>query len=100
MKLLGEFKECPYCLVDERLMNGICQTQKDLGNMNEAVVGATHVDVYCNVDPTKPVISGGRVPAARVFRDICSKCGREYTVRIEVGFLTTPTRPGGPTTFT
>ena len=100
MKLLKEIKRCPYCFRDKRLMNGICQAQKDLGNMDKAVVGATHVDVYCNIDPTKPVISGGRMAAARVFRDICGNCGREYVVRIEVGYLTTPTRPGSPATFT
>lgn len=99
MKVIAEFKECPDCKVDARLMNTIVQEEMVKGNMSKDVVSWTIAAIYCNVDPRRPPIAGGRVPGARVFKDICTKCGREYTVRIETGYVTLPSRPGVLPTF-
>lgn len=99
MEVIAEFNKCPGCKVDARLMNTIIQEEVVKGNMSEGVVGCTQVEVFCNVDPRKPFIAGGRLPGARVFWDVCTKCGRRFITRIERGHVTPPTRPGLPPTF-
>jgi len=99
MKLVAEFKECPDCKVDARLMNPIIQEEIAKGNMSKNVLSCASADITFVIDPSHPPISGGRVPGARVLRDICTKCGRTYTVRIESGYVTLPARAGLPVTF-
>lgn len=99
MRTIAEFCECPDCKVDARLMNSIVQEEVAKGNMGEGMAPCTSANIYCNIDPRRPPIAGGRVPGARVTRDICTRCGREYTVRIEIGHVTAPVRPGMPPAF-
>ncbi|GAI09501.1 unnamed protein product, partial [marine sediment metagenome] len=95
----AEFNECPDCKVDARLMNSIVQEEVAKGNMGKEAVACTDVRVFCNVDPSKPQLAGGRLPGAKVYRDMCTKCGREFTSRIERGYVTLPTTPGMPPVF-
>jgi hypothetical protein len=99
MKTISEFKECPDCKVDARLMNSIVQEEVLKGNMGEDTIAFTDAKIICNIDPRRPPIAGGRVPGARVIRDICTKCGREFTTKIERGYVTPPTTPGGVPIF-
>lgn len=99
MKTIATFDECPDCKVDKRLMNGIVQEEIAKGNMSKEALGCTVMQVYSNIDPMKIPIAGGRVPGARITKDICTKCGGEYTTRIETGHVTIPTRQGQPPTF-
>lgn len=99
MKTIAEFEKCPDCKIDARLMNSIVQEEIAKGNMSKDIVPCTHGDIYCNIDPRHLPLTGGRVPGARVLYDICTKCGRSYTVRIETGYVTTPVRQGMPPTF-
>lgn len=99
MEVLAEFKECPDCKVDARLMNSIAQMEIIKGNMGKDVVPNTQARIITNIDMRKPPLTGARVPSARVFFDICTKCGREYIFRIEKGHITLPARPGAPVVF-
>lgn len=94
MIVLAEFKECPDCKVDARLMNSIVQEEIAKGNIGADVVANTMTKMITNLDARKPPLVGGRVPSARVFYDICCKCGKEYAVRIEKGHVTMPSGPG------
>jgi len=100
MKVIAEFKECPDCKVDARLMDPIIQEEIAKGNMSKDVLSCASADITFIIDPKHPPITGGRVAGARVLRDICIKCGRTYTVRIDRGYVTLPTRAGMPVTFT
>lgn len=99
MKTIAEFDKCPDCGASARLMGPIIQEEVAKGNMSSDLAGYTQVSVYCNVDQRRPPIVGGRIPGARVFKDVCVNCGREYTVRIETGHVTLPTRRDMPPTF-
>lgn len=94
MELIAEFKECPHCKVDARLMDPIVREEIAKGNMGEDMTGSTMCKVFTNIDVRKPPLVGGRVLSARVFYDVCTKCGYEYPVRIEKGHVTMPSRPG------
>lgn len=99
MRVIAEFYKCPNCKADARLMGSIVQEEMAKGNMGEGVVGCTQINVYCNVDPRRPPIVGGRIPGARVFKDVCTNCGKEFTTRIESGHVTPSTIEGMPPTF-
>lgn len=99
MKVIAEFKECPDCKVDARLMNSIVQEEIAKGNMGVDTISFIDIRVVCNVDPKKPPIVGGRIPGARITRDMCTKCGKEFTTKIEIGYITPPTRPNMPPIF-
>ena len=99
MELIAEFKECPDCKVDARLMNSIVQEEIAKGNIEEGSPAATDGRVITNINILTPPLVGGRLAGARVFYDICTKCGTEYIVRIEKGHVTLPTRPGMLPTF-
>ncbi|GAI77155.1 unnamed protein product, partial [marine sediment metagenome] len=62
--------------------------------VGEDVVPNTATKVVTNLDARKPPLVGGRVASARVFYDICTKCGKEQPVRLEKGYVTIPSRPG------
>lgn len=94
MEIIAEIKECPDCKVDARLMNIIAQEAIKLGNFGEDIVPNTAAKIITNIDPRKPPLVGGRVISARVYYDICCKCGRERIWRIEKGYVTIPARPG------
>lgn len=99
MKTIATFNKCPDCKVDKRLMNTIVQEEIAKGNMSKEAFGCTMMNVYSNIDPMRPPIAGGRVPGARVTRDICTGCGREYTTKIETGHITIPTHQNQPPSF-
>jgi len=100
MKVLAEFKVCRDCKSSKRLMDSIVQKEIELGNMSKMAFGFTQIAIYCNVDPTKQLISGGRMLGSRVFKDICLGCGKEYIFRIESGHVMTSSTPGVVPTFT
>lgn len=100
MKTVFEFKECPDCKVDARVMNIIIQEEVAKGNMSKDVVPCISVSLYSVIDPRRPPLIGARIPGARVLRDICTRCGREVTTKIEVGRVTVPLKPGDPIQFT
>jgi len=100
MEVVAEFVNCPKCEEDHRLMHGIVKDQIENDNMGEKAIGCTDIKVYCNIDPTHIPIVGGRVPGARVYFDMCTKCGKIYTVRIEKGHVSIPSTPGLPPEFT
>lgn len=99
MKIIAEFRECPDCKVDARLMHLIISEEISKGNMGDNTLACTAVKVVTNIDPRKPPISGARIPSARIFYDMCTKCGKEYTVRIEQGHVAIPLRPTDPVVF-
>lgn len=94
MEIIAEFKECPDCKVDARLMNFIVQKEIEKGNIGKDLMPNTQAKIFTNIDARKPPLAGGRVPSGRVYYDICMKCGREYIWRIEKGHMTIPARPG------
>lgn len=99
MEIIAEFKECPYCKVDARLMQSIVDAEIARGNASEGMIGHTKSHIYTNIDTTKEHLVGGRLPSARVYWDICMECGRELPVRIEKGYVTPPARIGDPVVF-
>lgn len=99
MEILATFNECSDCKVDARLMNSIVQEEISKGNMGSDVVPNTQARIITNIDMRKPPLIGGRIPSARVYYDICCRCGKEYVVRIERGHITMPSGPGVPPVF-
>jgi len=99
MEVLKEYKNCVHCGSDNLLMRGILEEGKKLGSIKANVTPCSHLDVYCNVDPTVPIIQGGRILGARVFTDICLDCGGETPVRIEKGYVVTNADPRLPPRF-
>lgn len=100
MKIIAEFNECPDCKVDDRLVKTICEKEIELGNLSENFAPYSSANIYAPVDATrKPLLVGGRLLAARVLRDVCIKCGKEFTTRIEMGHVTPSADPRLPPTF-
>ncbi len=99
MEVVLDLKECPNCLVDAWLMKSIMRMEVVKGNVGEDVIPNTATKIVTNLDARKPPIIGGRVASARVYYDICTKCGKEQPVRLEKGFVTMPSRPGMPPEF-
>ena len=99
MEVIAEFKECPDCKVDAWLMKSIMRMEIIEGNVGEDVVPNTMTKLITNLDARKPPLLGGRVASARIYYDICTKCGKEQPVRIEKGHVTMPSRPGQPPVF-
>lgn len=99
VEVVAEFHECQDCKVDARLMQSIADGMIEKGNADVGSLGAVRTEIYSIVNPTKPPIAGARIPSARVSWDICTKCGRTFTVKIEKGHMTMPLAPGGQPTF-
>lgn len=99
MQVVSDFKECPDCKVDAWLMRSITQEQKANGSIGDDVVGNTFTKVVTNMDARKPPLVGARILSARVYYDICTKCGKEQPVRIEKGHVTLPASPNMPPVF-
>ena len=99
MEVLVEFKECPDCKVDARLMNSIVQEEITKGNMGEGTIPFSDMKMMYNLDPRKTILTGSRLPGARVTYDICTKCGKEFTTKIELGHVLPSSNPGVPPTF-
>jgi hypothetical protein len=99
MKVLKEFKECRHCRKSNWLMEGIAAEERAKGNFSSDVFGCIDAFISCNADLKKPPIVGGRLPAAKYYRDICLNCGRICITRIEVGHMTIPYGPGQPPVF-
>jgi hypothetical protein len=99
MKVVFERNVCPSCGVDARLMAQIVGEERKLNNVGEGTLACTQAKIITNIDPRKPPIAGGRIKSARVLYDICTKCGKEYVVRIEQGFITIPLSPQQQPTF-
>ena len=99
MEVLAEFKECPDCKVDAWLMKTIMQIEVAKGNIGDDVIPNSMTKLITNLDARKPPIVGGRVASARVYYDICIKCGAENPVRIEKGHITMPSGPGQSPVF-
>ena len=93
MEVVLDLKECPNCKVDAWLMKSIMRMEIIKGNVGEDVVPNSAMKIVTNLDTRKPPLLGGRVASARVYYDICTKCGREQPVRIERGHMTIPTGP-------
>ena len=91
--------DCPNFGEDHRLMSTIIAEEIKKGNVSEGAVAGTRAEMYNFIDAKKLPIIGGRIPGGRSYKDICTKCGREYTFRIERGHVTMPSRPGQLPTF-
>ncbi len=100
MDVILDLEACPHCgKEDYRIMGRIIDEQVRLGNMSEKAQGFVQSAMYSCVDPLKPPLAGSRIPAIRVFTDLCNKCGRAVNFMIEQGHGTLPLRPGGTATF-
>lgn len=85
MEVVAEFDECPLCHKKGRLMQGIMAPDVLSGNAKVDAMIASEVRIIVNIDPTKPPLIGARIPAGRVFYDICTGCGYERPYRLEKG---------------
>lgn len=100
MKEIVNISTCPHCgQEDACLMGRIAREQIVLGNMGEDVVGHTSASVYTMIDQRRPPLAGARIPAIRVFTDICKKCGRYFNFLVEEGHATLPLRTGDAPIF-
>ena len=99
MKVVATFAECPHCNVNNRLMNSVVQEEIAKGNMSKNSTPCTQIALFSNIDLARPPIAGGRVPGARIYKDICISCGTEFITRIETGYVTMPTVQGAMPTF-
>jgi len=93
MEVVAEFEECPDCKVDAWLMKSVMKPAITMGTVGDDVIPNSRTILISNLDARRPPIIGGRVASARVYYDICAKCGVERPVRIEKGYITMP-RPG------
>ncbi len=95
MKTVFEAKVCPHCKVEKPgIMGKIGRDQILLGNMGSDIVGHTSASVYTMIDVRRPPLAGARIPAIRVYADLCEKCGRYFNFLIEEGHATMPLRAG------
>lgn len=94
MEVVLDLEECPSCKVGSWLMKSIMRIEVVKGNIGEDVFPNTATKLVTNLDARKPPLIGGRVASARIYYDICTKCGREQPVRLETGYVTMPSRPG------
>lgn len=94
MEVVLDLKECPNCKADAWLMKSIMKMEVVKGNIGEDMFPNTATKLVTNLDARKPPLLGGRVASARVYYDICCRCGREQPVRLEKGYVTMPSRPG------
>ncbi len=100
MEVVLDLKACPYCEVEDfGVMHKIVSDQIALGKIREGVFGAMATSVFTTIDATRPPIAGARIPAIKVYSDLCKKCGRAANSRIEKGHATMPLRPGDPPIF-
>lgn len=100
MEVVTDLKACPYCGEEDfGVMGKIIKGEVALGKMDKEAFGFASAAVYTLIDPKRPPISGARIPSARVFTDLCRKCGRAVNFRIEEGHATLPLRAGDPPVF-
>jgi hypothetical protein len=59
-------------------------------------IPAAQVNVYISMNPAKPPIVGGRLPALRAFKEVCEICGAEWVFRAERGHVTYTGNPRMP----
>lgn len=100
MEVIFDAEVCPHCgQEDPGIMAEIVREETALGNLGEGVIGHVMANMYSIVDARKPPLVGARIPAIRVYTDICKKCGMAFNCRIEKGRATLPLRPGDIPTF-
>lgn len=92
MEIIGEYKTCPNCGKDDRILQRIVDEEIVKGTMSPNVVACYEVMLYAVIDLERPRLAGGRSPGIRVYRDICNNCGREMIVRVEKGHIKVSTR--------
>lgn len=93
MKDILNLSTCPHCgQEDACIMGRIAREQIKLGNVGDDVVGHLMAAVYTMIDQRRPPLAGARIPAIRVFTDLCKKCGRSFNFLIEEGHATMPLR--------
>ena len=98
MEVVLDLEKCPNCKDGAWLMKSIMMMEIVKGNVGEDVIPNSATKIITNLDARKPPLIGGRVVSARVYYDICTKCGREQPFRLEKGYVTMP-QPGMPPIF-
>lgn len=100
MELVLNLDQCTWCGEKNTGMMGLMVREEIYkGNMGEDVIGSTMINVFTVIDARRPPLAGARIPAMRLYSDICSKCGRQFNFRMERGHATIPLRPGEPPVF-
>jgi len=92
--------DCPHCeQKDAGVMAKVVKKQIEMGNLGEDVIGHVMAQVYTIIDGRRPPLAGARIPAVRVYTDLCNKCGRPFNFLIEEGHAALPIRPGDVPVF-
>ncbi len=99
MQVVALIKECPMCHSKDLLMEGMMRPLIDRGSIASDLVPNVASKTVANIDARKPPITGARIAAARVFYDICTKCGWEFPYRQESGHLVPSIIAGAAPTF-
>jgi len=95
---VATYEECQHCGSTRRMMGELLE-KEIAGSITPDAIAHCRQEIFVNMDPMCPPIAGGRIKAARVFKDICLGCGRERIVRIDYGLAQLGLRPGEPAKF-
>ena len=91
-------KDCPEYGKDNRLVQGMVDAEIKISRMPPGTKGNTRINNYTPTIGGLPK-PGQRLVSSQVTYDICTKCGMEYAVKIEVGHLIMSVLQGQPAKF-
>ena len=100
MEVIKDLKDCSNCGAENAgVMRQITRDEIKLGKIGDDVIGGTGQSVYTLIDLRRPPLVGARIPAIKVYADICGECCKPFNFRIEKGHATMPSQPGLPPVF-
>jgi hypothetical protein len=79
-----EFKRCPACGSEERVMEQLIEPEIEKGNWPAGTEGFTDKKMLMLRNPQTLKLIGSTIPAVGITFDVCADCGTEYAKRIEV----------------
>lgn len=79
------YDTCPVCKKGKGRMHKIVADEIEKGNMPKEQFGCSTIGLFININTLKQPIIGARLPAFRVYQDVCEECGAYFSLRQEVG---------------
>jgi hypothetical protein len=79
---------CPACKQGIGEMHKAHEKDKPSKPGEPQIIPAIEVSMSVNINPLKPPIIGGRLPAIRSYKDVCEECGCIWSFMTERGHVT------------
>lgn len=81
---------CPGQGKDNRVAYNYAMSEIAIGRSSKKMVAFLHQELVMLGDPENMPRPGAIIPAIRITKDTCGKCGQEYTIKIETGVVRFP----------